>query len=339
MEDNPLTRLRDELLDAHDRQLASAARAHKIRGQAHTARRSLRRRPVQLALALALAGVLAGVGLTNIGVAPSATPAAAAVLQRLARIAASGPSLVPGPGQYLSVRSVSDDQALYSGGCVSSAVERTRTWIAANGSGLVRDSIGPPEFTSAADQALCQTAAPTLNATSGTSNEWFAAGCYELAPTSNMQSLSTDPQVLLAQMRAIEGDPHTPANDFAHIGDFLRGTDARPALRAALYRAAALIPGVRLVGATQDHFGRQGLGVALATGSVSRELIFNRQTAALMGEQSTGSNPGSASWAVYFTAKVVSTLPKPAPAPLNPACSVSGLSHTHDVPGGMVVTG
>jgi hypothetical protein len=153
-----------------------------------------------------------------------------------------------------------------------------------------------------------------------------------------MQSLSTDPGTLLEQMRRIDGGPDTPAEDFVHVGDFLRETDASPALRAALYRAAALIPGVKLLGTAKDHFGRQGLGVALTTNGVRNELIFSSQTAALMGEQSTGSTPGSNSWAVYLNSSVVDNQPYPSPLPLNPPCN-NGLGHTQNVPGGTVDTG
>ena len=60
----------------------------------------------------------------------------------------------------------------------------------------------------------------------GTSNLWFAARCFSLGPTNDLQSLSTNPRVLLRQMRRIDGGPDNPAEDFVHIGDFLRETDA-----------------------------------------------------------------------------------------------------------------
>jgi hypothetical protein len=299
----------------------------------------LRRRPAQLVFAVTLAAVILGVGLTNLGGTPGPTPAAAAALQRLARIAASGPSLVPGAGQYLYVRSVSDYPAIDGdNGCVSYAVDHRQVWIAADGSGLLRESGATPTFTSPADQALCQKADPTLSNATGTSNMWFAADCFTLGPTNNMQSLSTDPNTLLAQMRTIDGGADTPAEDFVHVGDFLRETDASPEFRAALYRAAGLIPGVQLLGTVRDHLGRQGLGVALVTGNVRNELIFNNQTAALMGELSTGGAPGSSSWAVYLNSSVVNSPPTPSPLPLNRPC-VGTAGHVQNVQGGSVVTG
>lgn len=304
------------------------------------AQRWLSRRPAQLGVGIAFVGVLVVLGLTSFGSTPGPTPAAAAALQRLARIAAaSGPSLVPASGQYLYVRSVSDyPETDGDNGCVISAVDTRQSWTAADGSGLLRDSTGATTFTSPADQAHCQKADPTLDTAPGTSSEWFAADCLPLGPTHDMQSLSTDPSTLLVQMRSDDGGPDTPAEDFVHVGDFLRGTDASPALRAALYRAAALIPGVQLLGAVKDHYGRPGLGVALGGPKGRNELIFNSQTAALMGEESSGSNPESNSWAVYLDSQVVDNLPYPSPMRLSPPC-VAGAGRVHNVPGGSVITG
>jgi len=141
---------------------------------------------------------------------------------------------------------------------------------------------------------------------------------------------STDPRKLLVQMRLADGGPRSAGEDFVHVGDFLRETDARPALRAALYRAAALIPGVRLLGTVRDHLGRSGLGVAYR----NHELIFNPQTAALMAEQTIGDS----GWTVYLASHVVNRLPRRSPLPLTPPCIDYGGYITH-TPAGDVQTG
>jgi hypothetical protein len=143
-----------------------------------------------------------------------------------------------------------------------------------------------------------------------------------------MQALSTNPRTLLQQMRRIDGGPPGPAEDFVHVGDFLRETDASPAVRAALYRAAALIPGVKLLGMVRDHLHRRGLGVAYDSHGVRHELIFNSRTSALMGEEDTGP-PGSESWAVYLTSRVVDRLPQRPPVRLSPPCVNGGGYATH----------
>jgi hypothetical protein len=48
---------------------------------------------------------------------------------------------------------------------------------------------------------------------------------------------------------------------FATIGDMLREAIAPPDVSAALYRAAALIPGVRVIPHATDILGQPGIGV------------------------------------------------------------------------------
>jgi hypothetical protein len=322
----------------------SSAVPAKTRRRARNAlaRRMARRRPVTIATAAVAAAVVLAVSLLSSGPATGPSPAVAAVLQHLARIAARGPSLVPGPGQYLYVDSVNDYPAIqmlpHGAGCIAYGVNHRQIWIAADGSGLLRQTSGPATFTSAHDRALCLRAESKSALAAGTSNMWFADQCFQLGPTNDMQSLSTNPRTLLRQMRKIDGGPRDPGEDFKRVGDFLRETDARPALRAALYRVAALIPGVELLGIVRDHSGRRGLGVAFTSHGFRNELIFNPRTAALLGERGIGKAPGSGSWAVYIDSRVVGRVPYPSPRPLTPACHHDA-GHIRNVPGGVVVTG
>jgi RNA polymerase sigma-70 factor (ECF subfamily) len=253
--------------------------------------------------------------------------------------------LRPGPGQYLYVDSRNDFSHFASLGgnsfCQTIAVRRRQIWIGADGSGLIRETTGPERFSSPADRATCLQADPKWRPQSGgTSNDWFAPQCLSLGPTNDWNSLSTDPRELLQQMRQIDGGPSTPGEDFVHIGDFLRETDAPPAVRATLYQAAALIPGIQLLGKVRDHDGRPGLGIAYpsqgpypSNGS-SSELIFDPQTGELLAEQ--GTRPDY--WAVYQPEQVVDKLPGKPPAPLTPSCVNTG-GTSKSVPGGSVTTG
>jgi hypothetical protein len=320
----------------------TAARAALTRATAATARTAGRPRRrhtahawrLRGALVIAvLASALVAAWLLGSGGGPSVSPALAATLNRLARIAASGPSLVPQGGQYLYVASASNQEsdAVANGKeCVTYAPEGRQVWISADGSGLLRESFGTATFTSPADQSLCQAMPNGSISQPGTSNLWFAPHCFSIGPNNDVNALSTDPAKLLVQMRSADGGPLSPAEDFVHVGDFLRETDARPALRAALYRAAELIPGVRLLGTVRDHLGRSGLGVAYQ----NQELIFNSQTAVLMAEQTTG----DPSWTVYLAVRVVNGLPSRSPLPLTPPCVNYGGYITH-TPAGDVQTG
>jgi hypothetical protein len=323
---------------------SSSAEPAKPRRRARnaSARRMATRRPVTIATAAVAAAVVLAVSLLSSGSAAGPSPAVAAVLRHLAQIAARGPSLVPGPGQYLYVDSVNDYPSIqmvaHGTGCIAYGVDHRQIWIAADGSGLLRETSGRSTFTSAHDRALCLRAESKSELGAGTSNMWFADQCFQLGPTNDMQSLSTNPRTLLRQMQKIDGGPRDPGEDFKRVGDFLRETDARPALRAALYRVAALIPGVQLLGSVRDHSGRRGLGVAFTSHGVRDELIFNPRTAALLGERGIGKAPGSSSWAVYVDSRVVGRVPYPSPRPLTPACH-RGAGHIRNVPGGVVVTG
>ena len=282
---------------------------------------------------VAVASAVLAVWLSGSGGGPSVSPALAATLNRLAQIAASGPSLVPHRGQYLHVESASNQEsdAIVNGKeCVTYAPESRRVWIGADGSGLLRESFGTATFTSVADRRLCEAMPTGAVSQPGTSNLWFAPRCFSIGPNNDVNALSTDPHTLLVQMQRADGGPRSAAEDFVHVGDFLRETDARPALRAALYRAAALIPGVQLLGTVRDHLGRPGLGVAYR----KDELIFNPRTAALMAEQTIG-EPG---WTVYLASRVVNRLPSRSPLPLTPPCVNHGGYITH-TPAGDVQTG
>jgi hypothetical protein len=81
-----------------------------------------------------------------------------------------------------------------------------------------------------------------------------------------LQSLPTSPRTLLSMIyAATEGQGQSPDQEaFTTIGDMLREAIAPPDISAALYRAAALIPGVRVIPHVPDIFGHSGIGVQFA---------------------------------------------------------------------------
>ena len=332
------------------RNAARSALTRAITGESTAPRLGrLGRLPRMRTMAVAAATVATAVILLAVfgwGGSPAGpSPAAAAVLNRLARLVATQP-LTSQHGQYLYVDSRSDYPAFEGLGngdfCETLSIARRQIWITTDGSGLIRETRGPQRFASAADRATCLKANPKMRLQSGgTSDDWFAAQCLELGPTNNWNSLSTDPHVLLQQMRQIDGGPPTAGEDFVHIGDFLRETDAPPAIRATLYRAAALIPGIELLGRVRDHDGRSGLGIAYPSQGpypskgASSELIFDPKTGELLGEQGTGPQY----WAVYLHQQVVNGLPHKPPAPLKPPCTKQGSGYGHQLPGGSITNG
>ena len=113
-----------------------------------------------------------------------------------------------------------------------------------------------------------------------------------------LQSLPTSPRALLARIYTAEKGqgPGPAAEAFTTIGDLLRSSVAPPQLSAALYRAAALIPGVTVVPDAVDALGRHGVAVsytqmnprgaapARPTG-VREQWIFGRATLQWLGER------------------------------------------------------
>jgi hypothetical protein len=78
-----------------------------------------------------------------------------------------------------------------------------------------------------------------------------------------LRSLPTDPHALLSLIeREMQGQLPRPEEAFTTIGDLLHESIAPPQVSAALYLAAALIPGVTVVASATDAIGRHGVAVA-----------------------------------------------------------------------------
>lgn len=69
------------------------------------------------------------------------------------------------------------------------------------------------------------------------------------------------------------------------VGDLLRETYIPAAQRAALYEAAATIPGVTVTEDAEDAAGRKGLGVGRVSNGVREEIIFDPTSHELLGER------------------------------------------------------
>jgi hypothetical protein len=103
-----------------------------------------------------------------------------------------------------------------------------------------------------------------------------------------LQSLPTDPRALLSFIYAqTKGEGPSPdAEAFTTIGDLIREAIVPPRTAAALYRAAALIPGVTFISSVADAVGRTGVAVAWRTSGHNVDAwIFNRATLQYMGER------------------------------------------------------
>jgi hypothetical protein len=101
-----------------------------------------------------------------------------------------------------------------------------------------------------------------------------------------LQSLPTDPHNLLNLIyKDTAGAGQSSDQEaFTTIGDLLRESIAPPEVSAALFRAAALIPGVTVISRAVDAAGRPGIAVSFTSNGEQSEWIFDKQTLQMLGE-------------------------------------------------------
>ncbi|WP_230859556.1 CU044_5270 family protein [Actinoplanes aureus] len=100
--------------------------------------------------------------------------------------------------------------------------------------------------------------------------------------------LPDDPDELLAKIYAESaGKGHSrDGQAFTVIGDLLSEAMLPARTTAALYQAAAKIPGVELIADAEDAAGRHGVAVARVEQGERREWIFDRESGEYLGERS-----------------------------------------------------
>jgi hypothetical protein len=110
-----------------------------------------------------------------------------------------------------------------------------------------------------------------------------------------LASLPTSPPALLDLINTQEmgHGPSPDAEAFTTIGDLLRESIAPPRISAALYRAAALIPGVTVIPNAVDAIGRHGVAVAFTSQGTRTEWIFDKTSLQMLGEREVTVRTGS----------------------------------------------
>ena len=314
-------------------------RQHPDRRRAHRSAPAL-----TAAIAIGLGVVIVAVVIAFGSGSTSPSSAAGAELQKLAGVAAvQRPATPPADGYFLHVTSIQAG-GVVQGNCTAIVPQRRQIWINATGAGRILEIPDRPSFLSARDKLACEASHQALLRDSAQrSDTWYAPGCYDLGDASRLTGSFEDPQTLLRRMHAIHGGPSGPSADFEIVGDFLRESDASPALRAAIYRAAATIPGVRLVGPATDRLGRHGIAMSLtshdsAYPDTTFELIFAPHDSTLLAEQITRTSTGQQiGWGVYDKSTLVRRIPGVAPSRISPPCGRDGVSYGHPAPGGVTI--
>ncbi|MCZ9351310.1 CU044_5270 family protein [Streptomyces mutabilis] len=232
------------------------------------------------AVAAGAAVVVLGLGSGSPDTARDVPPASAAsvqLLERAALTAASTPQTTVRAGQYSYIKTVGHTTVLSE----TSAGEME----------LLREDESMEQWTSVdGSQQTLQRKDGSDSLLPGT-----ADGGNLNAPTySFLAALPADPDDLLKQIRddaernhgAGSGSTTGPDQEaFVTIGDLLRSGVTPPKTTAALYRAAALIPGVDTVPDAVDAAGRHGVAVTRTHDGERTEWIFDKNTARLLGER------------------------------------------------------
>lgn len=293
----------------------SARRAHLMSELTAAPRRVPSRRLVigglvttGLAVGLAAALVLAPTAEVG-GSPPVARANASEVLLRAANSAAAQPNARPRPDQFVYVESKSK-QADLPGQPGDSGTRRV--WLSVDGkhAGLITDgepaSKGDwvcPGKPKTPDGALIEPArgGPIDLADPPT-------GCY--SHPAYRKNLPTATRAMRTWLyRNSHGDNPPDVQAFRTIGDSLREVYVSPAAKAAMFRAAATVPGVTVAKGAVDFVGRKGIAVGQTWHGIREELIFDAKSYELLGERqvvdytddsfqpSGGAEPGPTPWA------------------------------------------
>lgn len=257
----------------------------------------------QMAVLVAVVAALV-VGITVVGLPGSGGTATANAAQRVltaaARTAQAQSAVQLRPGQY-----VYTDQAganlIVDGDAPAFAFRipyTRRTWLRADGSGRSVTDRGAAEFFATGDRSLyAQRGDRDLP---GVSTETFPAPprpSLNAASYAYLQTLPTRPDQLRAVIeRAAAGQGGSlDGQMFATVGDMLGAQLVPPQLAAALYRVAAGLPGVTLVGRVSDTEDRTGTAVAYTYAGLRDEIIFDPVTGQLLERRSVLARTGAGS--------------------------------------------
>jgi hypothetical protein len=253
------------------------------------ATRRLRRRPaIGIGVAVAV-GVAAAIALTVLpGTTSGASPAAARLLAEIATAAAAQPSPHVRAGQFWYIQSWVSYQDCNGGSgnnCTMEKPHERQLWQSVSNqcvTGLLREGRQDTPLAFSSNYLHCPYRGNVNDPT-----YWL------------LRSLPTDPHALLRLVeQQMSGQLPRPEEAFTTIGDLLRESVAPPQVSAALYRAAALIPGVAVVADAADAVGRHGVAVAFTYQGTRTEWIFSKQTLHYLGERdvdvANGSTTGEA---------------------------------------------
>jgi hypothetical protein len=248
---------------------------------------------------VAVAAVLLAFLLPSVG---QRTPAAAAAQLRLiAANASNQPALTVGRDQWLEVTSQSTNSIALTmvgstpvTGATASISSTSTQWSNNFGETCWTTTFGSVQFASASNQTAWTSAGLSTSPAQPTASNCLynpdadasnGGGFAYGGGITDVSSLPTDPSTLARELTTgstgIAGIDHLPNLDgqnpgFARVVALLVDplSGASPALHAAIFKALALMPGVRALGETTTHTGATGLGFDAPTNSPASNIAI-----------------------------------------------------------------
>ncbi|GAA1554371.1 hypothetical protein GCM10009678_41730 [Actinomadura kijaniata] len=252
--------------------------------------------PARRALFGGLAGAALVAGAAAVALPPGGTPqpetvpmSATSVLTRAADAAAAQPPLKPRPDQFLYFESRAGHP---NGSSLPEGVEprstHRRTWWPVDGrrAGLLitTENGATSRSWACGDRARAVNEKIDLDRPPG--------GCGNRS--AHRTDLPTDPAAMRSWLyRNSDGANPPDVQAFITVGDTLQEAYVPSASMAAMFRAAARIPGVTVRRTMVDFAGRRGVAVGQTWGGVRHELIFSARGYRLLGERTVVDRDGS----------------------------------------------
>jgi hypothetical protein len=227
-------------------------------------------------IVLVAIGVIVGRGGPVEPVDPNADTAG--LLRAAAQTALNSPTLTPRPNQFVYVESVDS----------SVVTEYTEGW-----QGKVREKL---RLTGSHQEARDRQAWWSVDGTRdglvrlrprGSAGNWEDLPLQAPQPAAYVNDLPTDTAGMRDYLYRNSHGANAPDQQaFITVGDLIQEAYLPPQALAAMFRAAAQIPGVRVVPRVTDAAGRPGIAVAREDSGLRQELIFDPKTYRYLGERS-----------------------------------------------------
>ena len=266
---------------------AETAENATVRGGSHEPVPRLGRRPLtrpsrrfaMIAVPVATAVVVAGAVVVGAVVSAPPTPDQKAVdlLNRIATVAAAKKAVTVHDDQYVCI-SVEGSLEITEVADSGTQIYRRSDWTAVNGKrpGLARTTV------------LSGPSLPGDRAPKGVAQDMRLSADPNVTTYRELEALPTDPDTLLKKIYADTGDGDSGdsvdrGQALELIGDMLATATLLPDVNAALYRAAAKIPGVTVVETTKDLAGRPGIGLTFKDRDDHETWVFDKRSLAYLG--------------------------------------------------------